>query len=56
MDSTQYERPKIEDYGTLSDLTAAAQVGGPEDACAKGVHAEGNPPGHSLPPGPPCGV
>jgi hypothetical protein len=49
-----YERPEIEDYGTLSDLTASLDVGGPEDAILKhGAHPK---PGHSLPPGPPKGV
>jgi hypothetical protein len=51
-----YERPKVDDYGTLGDLTAALQVKGPEDAATKGVKAEGSPPGHSAPPGPPGGV
>jgi hypothetical protein len=51
----RYVRPQVEDYGTLGDLTASLQVGGPEDAAAKGVKAKGNPPGHSLPPGPPSG-
>jgi hypothetical protein len=31
----RYERPAIEDYGTLSDLTEALDVGGPEDALAR---------------------
>jgi hypothetical protein len=50
-----YERPAVDDYGALGDLTASLKVGGPEDALAKGVQAKGNPPGHSLPPGPPSG-
>jgi hypothetical protein len=50
-----YERPAVDDYGTLADLTASLKVGGPEDALAKGVVAKGDPPGHSLPPGPPPG-
>jgi hypothetical protein len=55
MDNNSYERPTIEDYGTLSDLTAGLQVKGPEDALEKGVKAHGNPPGHSSPTGPPSG-
>lgn len=56
MDDKRYEQPKIEDYGTLSDLTAGLQVKGPEDALEKGVKAHGNPPGHSSPTGPPKGL
>lgn len=56
METKPYEQPKIEDYGTLSDLTAGLQVKGPEDALEKGVKAHGNPPGHSSPTGPPKGV
>jgi hypothetical protein len=51
----RYERPVVDDYGTLADLTASMKVGGPEDALSKGVVAKGDPPGHSLPPGPPPG-
>lgn len=49
----RYERPTIEDYGTLIELTAMMNVGGPEDAIQKGVGASSAPPGHSCPTGPP---
>jgi hypothetical protein len=50
-----YEAPTIEDYGTLVELTAMMNVGGPEDALQKGVGADSAPPGHTCPTGPPPG-
>jgi hypothetical protein len=52
--ATTYERPQIRDFGTLFDLTAMMNVGGPEDALQKGV-AHDAPPGHTCPIGPPPG-
>jgi hypothetical protein len=49
-----YERPTIVDHGSLTDLTAMLQVGGPVDTF------QFHPPGHSCPTGgvggnvPPC--
>jgi hypothetical protein len=51
-----YARPTIEDYGTLIELTAMMNVGGPEDALQKGVGAGAAPPGHSCPTGPPSAI
>jgi|SRR5215208_3015816 hypothetical protein len=42
-----YDTPTICDYGTLVDLTAMMNVGGPVDTYAQ------SPPGHSCPTGPP---
>jgi hypothetical protein len=42
-----YERPQIADYGSLVELTAMLNVGGPVDTYAE------HPPGHSCPTGPP---
>jgi hypothetical protein len=51
-----YEKPLIDDYGTLIELTAHLHMGGPEDAIQKGVGAANAPPGHSCPPGPPVAL
>ena len=42
-----YERPTVADLGTLVELTAMMNVGGPVDTYAA------HPPGHSCPTGPP---
>ena len=42
-----YETPQIVDFGTLVELTAMMNVGGPVDTYAS------SPPGHSCPTGPP---
>lgn len=42
-----YETPAVHDYGTLVELTAMMNVGGPVDTYAF------SPPGHSCPTGPP---
>ena len=42
-----YEAPSIVDHGTLVELTAMMNVGGPVDTYAQ------HPPGHSCPTGPP---
>jgi len=42
-----YESPSIVDHGSLSELTAATQIGGPQDGV---LYAEGAP-GHSCPTG-----
>lgn len=49
-----YEKPIIEDYGTLVELTAMMNVTGEEDALQKGV-GNAAPPGHTCPTGPPPG-
>ena len=43
---TTYERPAVTDFGTLVDITAGVNVGGPVDMY-------GATPGHSCPTGPP---
>jgi hypothetical protein len=40
----KYEQPTVVDHGSLAELTAALDVGGPTDAYL------GTPPGHSCPP------
>jgi len=45
-----YTKPQIQDYGDLAELTAAQDLGGPEDCGGK----HGNPALHSTPPGPAC--
>jgi hypothetical protein len=52
----RYEKPLIDDYGTLVELTAHLHIGGPEDAVQKGVGPSNAPPGHSCPPGPPVAL
>jgi hypothetical protein len=42
-----YEQPAVVDYGTLVEITAMMNVGGPVDTYAA------HPPGHSCPTGPP---
>ena len=42
-----YDRPTVVDFGTLVELTAMMNVGGPVDTYASA------PPGHSCPTGPP---
>jgi hypothetical protein len=42
-----YDKPNITDHGSLRDLTAMMNVGGPVDTYAA------HPPGHSCPTGPP---
>lgn len=42
-----YIKPEITDHGSLADLTAMMNVGGPVDTYAA------QPPGHSCPTGPP---
>jgi hypothetical protein len=42
-----YETPTVVDYGTLVEITAMMNVGGPVDTYAA------HPPGHSCPTGPP---
>ena len=42
-----YEKPAVVDYGTLVEITAMMNVGGPVDTYAA------HPPGHSCPTGPP---
>lgn len=42
-----YETPSITDHGTLVELTAMMNVGGPVDTYGS------SPPGHSCPTGPP---
>jgi hypothetical protein len=39
-----YESPKVVDYGSLKDVTAAATLGGPEDGNSKDVEQH-----HSFP-------
>jgi hypothetical protein len=44
---TLYETPTIADHGSLVDVTAMTNVGGPVDTYGS------SPPGHSCPTGPP---
>jgi hypothetical protein len=43
--SLTYERPSVIDHGSLTELTAQLQVGGPVDTF------QFHPPGHSCPTG-----
>jgi hypothetical protein len=45
--NANYKRPTIVDHGTLTEVTAMLDVGGPVDTF------EFHPPGHSCPTGPP---
>lgn len=54
MNTLNYHKPTLSDYGDLVELTRMMNVGGPEDALEKGVGPQA-PPGHTCPQGPPPG-
>jgi hypothetical protein len=49
MREKNYESPTIVDHGSLAEVTAMQDVGGPVDTFVA------HPPGHSCPTGPPLG-